>query len=81
MENHTIKNQMIRDIRNLFESKKENYYKPVCAGNFYSNNYIKYESVVDKNKTSSIKECLDEIKLCLKDIINDLKSLIHGKFS
>ena len=43
------------------------------AGNFYSNNYIEYETNGDRNKTLSIKECFDEIKPYLKDIINNLK--------
>ena len=34
---------MIRDSRNLFQ-QEEDYYKPVKAGNFWSNSYIKYES-------------------------------------
>ena len=29
--------RILRDIRNLFEHKK-NYYKPVSVGNFWSNN-------------------------------------------
>ena len=58
MENHTIKNQMIRDIRNLFESKKENYYKPVCAGNFYSNNYIIMKVLLIKIKHYQSKNAL-----------------------
>ena len=35
---------------------------------FLSNNYIEYENNGDRNKTISIKEYLDEIKLYLKDI-------------
>ena len=34
-ENKAIKDRMIRDIRNLFGKKKENYYKPVRVGNFW----------------------------------------------
>ena len=46
---------MLRDIKNLFEHEKEeeNYYKPVRVSNFWSNNYIKYESNGDENKTLS----------------------------
>ena len=48
----------------LFE-QEEDYYKPVRVGNFYSTNYIKYESNGDRNKSLSIKEFFEEIKLCL----------------
>ena len=41
--------------------------------NFYSNSYIEYESNGDRNKTLSFKECLDEIKPYLKDIVNNLR--------
>ena len=33
-ENKTIKGRIIRDIRNLFEHKEGNYYKPVKVNNF-----------------------------------------------
>ena len=46
---------------------------------FLSNDYIEYESNGDRNRTISIKEYLDEIKLCLKDISIILKNLMHGK--
>ena len=35
----------------------------------------------DRSKILSINEYLDEIKPYLKDIINNLKNLIHGKFN
>ena len=65
---------MIRDNKNLFEPEKEDYYKPIRVGNFYSNSSIEYESNSDRNKTFSIKEYLDETKPYLKDIINNLKT-------
>ena len=35
----------MRDIKNLFEhEKEESYYKPVRVTNFWSKNYIEYES-------------------------------------
>ena len=40
---------------NLFEQGKENYYKPVRAGNFWTRNYIEYESNRNRNKTLSIE--------------------------
>ena len=59
-----IKGRIVGDIRSLFE-QEEDYYKPVRVGNFYSTNYIKYESNSDRNKSLSIKEFFEEIKLCL----------------
>ena len=32
-ENETIKDRIIRNIINLFDQEKEDYYKPVRAGN------------------------------------------------
>ena len=72
-ENQTIKDRIIRDISNIFEHKEENYYKSVRVGNFWSNNYIEYESNGDRNKTLSIEEYLTKIRPYLKDIINNLK--------
>ena len=59
-----IKGRIVGDIRSLFE-QEEDYYKPVRVGNFYSTNYIKYESNSDRNKSLSIMEFFEEIKLCL----------------
>ena len=59
-----------------FCNKKKLFYKAVSAGNFYSNNYIEYESNGDINKTLSIKEYLDKIKPFSKDIIIS-KNPIH----
>ena len=72
-ENKAIKNRIIRDFRNLFEHQEEDYYKPVRVGDFWSNNYIEYESKGDRNKTLSVEECLNKIRPYLKDIINNLK--------
>ena len=49
---------MIRDIRNFFEHKEEDYYKPVRVACFWSNNYIEYESNGDRNKKLSIERYL-----------------------
>ena len=49
--------------------QEDNYYKPTEVGNFWNNNYIEYESSADRNKNSSVKEYLDKIKPCLRDII------------
>ena len=79
-----IEDNIIKDITYHFESEKEeeeNYYQPVKNGNFYGNNYIKYESNDDRSKTLSIKEYLEKIKPYLKDILNNLNKLINGKFN
>ena len=73
-ETKTIKDRILRYIKNPFEHKKEeNCYKQVKVSNFCSNNYIEYESNSDRNKTLSVKEYLNEIRPYLKDIINNLK--------
>ena len=48
-ETKAIKNTIKRDIKNLFEHEKENYKKPVRVNNFWSSNYIEYESYGDIN--------------------------------
>ena len=53
--------------------EEENYYKPVTENNFWSNNYIEYESNGDRNKTLSVEEYHNNISPYLKDIINNLK--------
>ena len=64
---------MIRDIKNLFDhEEEENFLKPVKVSNFWSNNYIEYESN-GQLKALSVEEYLNKIKLYLKDIINDLE--------
>ena len=76
-ETKAIKNRILRDIKNLFEhegeEEGENYYKPVRVNNFWSNNYIEYESNGDRNKTLSVEEYLNKIRPYLKDIINNLE--------
>ena len=74
-ENKTIKDKIFRDIRNLFkhEEVRLDTSKPVRVGNFWSNNYIEYESNGDTNKTLSVEEYLNKIRPYLKDIINSLK--------
>ena len=60
-------------IRNLFEheGQEENFYKPVKVSNFWSNNYIDYESKGEKKKHYQLKNIL--IKLDHKYIIDNLK--------
>ena len=53
-ENKASKDRILRDIRNPFENEQEeNYYKPIRVSNFWSNNYIEYESKGDENKKLS----------------------------
>ena len=70
-----IKDIVLRNITNLFEYEKEeeNYYKPVRANNFWSNNYSEYKNNGDKNRILSTEEYLDKIRPCSGDIINYLK--------
>ena len=72
-QNKAIKNRIISDIRNLFEHEEEDYYKPVRVDNFWSNNYIEYESEGDRNKILSVEEYINKIRPYLKDMINNLK--------
>ena len=65
----------IRDVRNLFNlSIDEDYYKPIKTNDAFNNSYIVYESKGDKDKTLTVKEYLDMIKLYLGNIINDHKT-------
>ena len=71
-ETEAIKDRIIRDIRTLFKQEGD-YYKPIRVGNFWSNNYIKYESSGDRNKNLSVKEYLDKIKPYLRYVIINLQ--------
>ena len=73
-EAKAIKDRILRDIKNLFEHDKENYYKPVGVNNFWSNNYIKYESNSDRNKTLSVEEYLNKIRPYSTNVNNLKKS-------
>ena len=72
-ETKAIKDRIFRDIKNIFEHEEENYYKPVRVSNFWSNNYIEYESNSDRNKILSVEKYFDKLRLYLKDVINNLK--------
>ena len=39
-------NEAIEDIRALFEQEVD-YHKPLRAGNFWNNNYVEYETVIE----------------------------------
>ena len=67
-----VKDRINRDIRTLFE-QGDDCYKAVRVGNFWNNNYVKYQSYGDRNKSLSLEECLDKIRTYLRDIIIDLQ--------
>ena len=76
----SIKDRIIRDIRNLFENEGEYYYKPVGVGNFWSNNYIEYESIADR-KTLSIETIIKRYnKLTQKSDTCKIQSTTTKKF-
>ena len=54
-----IKDEVLSDIRTLFEPE-EDYYKPVKIVNAFDYNFIVYENNEDKEKTLSIEEYLNE---------------------
>ena len=58
----------------MYESDKEDYYKPIRMGNAFSSNYIEYESNGEKDKTLFIDDYLDMIRQYLSHIINDHKT-------
>ena len=49
-----INHRIIRDIRTLVKQEEEDYYKSKRVGNFWNNNYIKYESNGANNRNSSL---------------------------
>ena len=57
-KNETIKDRIIRDNRKFFEHEKEDFYKSVRVGNFWTNNYIEYESNDDRKKHYQLKNIL-----------------------
>ena len=61
---------IIRGIGNIFEQGKD-YYKLVRVDNFWSRNYIEYESNSDRKNTLSIEEYFTKIRPYLENIIND----------
>ena len=71
-ENEAVKERVIRDVR-IFYEHEEDYCKAARVSNFWSDNYIEYESNGDRNNAPSTEEYLNKIKSYLKKIINDLK--------
>ena len=50
IQNKAFQSKIIRDIRDIFEHREQNYYQQVRVEGFPSNNYIEYESNDDINK-------------------------------
>ena len=73
-KDNTIKDEVLKDIRPLFESDEDHYCKPIRTSNDFSSNFIKHESNSDKNKSLSLKEYLNKIRPYLSNMINDLKT-------
>ena len=70
-----IEDRIIRDIRTLFEQQEEiDCYKPKRVSNFWNNNYIEYESNVDRNRNLWLDEYLNKIEPYLRNIIIDLQN-------
>ena len=68
--NKPTKDEKISDIRNV-----EDCYKLLRVGNFYSNNYIEYESNCDTDKNLPTEEHFRKIKTYLKYIIINIQKL------
>ena len=47
-----IQDRVIRDIRNLFK-QEDDYCEPIRVDNLWKDNYIRYESNGDRNKSIS----------------------------
>ena len=70
-EKRKDKKRIIKETN--FEQEKEDLFKPVRVGNFWSRKYTEYEANGKKTKHYHLKEYLNEITPYLKDIINDLR--------
>lgn len=85
--NEAIKESVIRNIRNLFEKEKEDNYKTVRVVNFWSRNYIEYESNGYRNKTPStgvLHSKSDDIEMMSHDkeaeVIEELFELTLSRY-
>ena len=61
--------------------KKKKINEPVRVSNFWSNNYIEYESNGERSKTLSIEEYWNKIRPYLKRHKISSKNLTQGKFN
>ena len=71
---NAIKNKVLRELRALFESDEDGYYKLIKTVNAFSSKYIEYKSNGDKDKSVSTKEYPYKIRPYLSDMINDFKT-------
>ena len=65
-ETKPFKNRILRDIKKRFLHEEENYHQQGRKMNFWSSNYIKYESSGDRNKALSAEEYFKKIRPYLK---------------
>ena len=66
----------IRDIENLFDDYNDNdYYKPILVKSSFNENYKKYKSRGDRDKTLSVEQYLNMIISYLKELINNHKAI------
>ena len=66
--------KVLKDIKTLFESDEEDYYKPIRTGNIFSSNYIEYQSNGNKDKTLFIDDYIDKTERYLNDLIDNHKT-------
>lgn len=76
-ENKAIKDEEIKDIRSLSESKKEEYFKPKKTADAFNDRYIEYKSEV--NEKLLIKRHFKKIKPLLCNMRDKLKKLGEWK--
>ena len=69
-----LKIEYLEILKIFLSMKKRKNFKLVRINNFWSNNYIEYESNADRNKTLSVQEYLNKTRSYLKDINNLKKS-------
>ena len=65
-DNDDVDYKGISDLEILFDEINRDYYKPIKTKGAFNNNYIEYESKMDKDKRLSVKENLYMIIPCLK---------------
>ena len=75
-KHNVIKDEITRYViwRTLFKSDEVDYCEPVRINSAFDDNCIEYESNGDKDKTLSIEEYLDQIRLYLSNTTNDHKT-------
>ena len=67
LKKRAIKDKIISDIRHLFEIENKDYYKTIRGSNTYSNNYMKYEIIGDRDyKTYQLKNILIKLNYIKK---------------